>query len=245
MTQVAVSCGMHLLSRIALSLLGLSFGSSLACQMDNPAFDLGDAGETRGTGDGDGDLGSSGESKTTSGDGDGDTLADGDGDPTTGDGDPTTGDGDPTTGDGDGDPTTGDGDPTTGDGDGDGDGPLCGDGSTDPGEECDDGNLTDNDGCSSFCTSEAMGDGDGDMQMCEQLIEPMTCGDCLTGFCCSPEGLACANSVSCKCMLPCLANNFSELVCALQCDADPNTTANAVDTVECADTHCPEECTNG
>jgi cysteine-rich repeat protein len=242
---------MHLLSRIALGLLGLSFGSSLACQMANPAFDLGDAEETRGTGDGDP---SEDESKTT-GDGDGDTLAgdgdgegDGDGDPTTGDGDPTTGDGDgdPTTDDGDGDPTTGDGDPTTGDGDGDpttgdGDGEPgnCGDGATDPGEDCDDGNLLDGDGCSSECIVE------NGMQECLLVPDPMTCTDCLNGFCCSPKGLACAQSNACKCMFPCLAQNFDEMGCAQQCGADLNTMQNALDTFACAEAHCPAQCLEG
>jgi cysteine-rich repeat protein len=90
------------------------------------------------TGDGDGDP---------TGDGDGDQTGDGDGDQTgDGDGDQTgDGDGDQT-GDGDGD---GDGDPT---GDGDGDpNPICGNGQTEPGEECDDGDQVDNNYCSNAC----------------------------------------------------------------------------------------------
>jgi cysteine-rich repeat protein len=63
----------------------------------------------------------------------------------TGDGDP--GDGDP----GDGDP--GDGDP------GDPGDPFCGDGNINPGEECDDGNPSDTDACTSACTSAVCGDG--------------------------------------------------------------------------------------
>ena len=38
-------------------------------------------------------------------------------------------------------------------------GPVCGDGTTDPGEECDDGNISNNDGCSSNCLIEFCGDG--------------------------------------------------------------------------------------
>jgi len=36
---------------------------------------------------------------------------------------------------------------------------FCGDGTLDPGEECDDGNAIDGDGCSSACVSETCGDG--------------------------------------------------------------------------------------
>ncbi len=53
----------------------------------------------------------------------------------------------------------------------DGNGPLqsmiqleancCGNGILDNNEECDDGNTTDNDGCSALCTTEAMGTGGG------------------------------------------------------------------------------------
>ena len=42
-------------------------------------------------------------------------------------------------------------------------GPRCGDGNLDPGEECDDGNNLDGDGCSSQCTIEPYcGDGNLD-----------------------------------------------------------------------------------
>jgi len=56
--------------------------------------------------------------------------------------------------------------------------PLCGDGLVDPGEQCDDGNLGDGDGCSSACIIEFCGDGvvqgglgeecdDGNMEDCD------------------------------------------------------------------------------
>src|SRR5690606_28648352 len=80
-----------------------------------------------------GDDVTSDEADETTGDGDGDPTGDGDGD---GDGDPT--------GDGDGD-----GDPT---GDGDGDPSACGNGVLDPGEECDDNNTEDGDGCTASRT---------------------------------------------------------------------------------------------
>ena len=38
-------------------------------------------------------------------------------------------------------------------------GPICGNGTTDPGEECDDGDTVDGDGCSSTCVMEFCGDG--------------------------------------------------------------------------------------
>jgi len=38
-------------------------------------------------------------------------------------------------------------------------GPICGDGTVDAGEECDDGNLANGDGCTSSCTVEFCGDG--------------------------------------------------------------------------------------
>jgi|GEM_PF-730794 len=41
-------------------------------------------------------------------------------------------------------------------------GAFCGDGNTDPDEECDDGNNDNGDGCSATCTTEGGGDGDGD-----------------------------------------------------------------------------------
>lgn len=50
--------------------------------------------------------------------------------------------------------------------------PVCGDGTRDDGEACDDGNFADNDGCSSKCTFECSGDG--------TAFDPVT-GDCLVG----------------------------------------------------------------
>ena len=39
--------------------------------------------------------------------------------------------------------------------------PLCGDGVVDDGEDCDDGNTVDGDGCSAVCTTEAPAGGGG------------------------------------------------------------------------------------
>ena len=125
----------------------------------------GDATDT-GSGDGDGD-GNTGDENAGDGDGDsgdGDGDGDGDGHVDSGDGDGD-GDGDPGgDGDGDGDPGgDGDGDPS-GDGDGEpGEGdagptPFCGDGNIDLDETCDDGNMLDNDECTSLCLPANCGD---------------------------------------------------------------------------------------
>ena len=111
--------------------------SACTVNLGNDATDD-DESESSGDGDGDGDGDPSGDGEPN---GDGDPSGDGDGDPT-GDGDPS--------GDGDGDPTgdgDGDGDPT-----GDGDGDPCGNGDIDLGEQCDDGNNENGDGCNNDCT---------------------------------------------------------------------------------------------
>ncbi len=247
-----------LLPRIALGLLGLSYGSSLACQMGNPAFDQADAGETHASGDGDLST-TSAEGNTSIGDGDGDTSpGDGDGDTSPGDGDgdtsPGDGDGDTNPGDGDGDtnPGDGDGDTNSGDGDGDGDGipPFCGDGVTDQGEECDDGNNNDGDGCESDCTNTLGGDGDGDgdgmmMGVCEVVAEPMSCAECLGNNCCFMDAQACVATPGCLCMLPCLANQGGEMACAGNCQMDPAAIPIAVGTLGCAEQSCHALCIEG
>jgi hypothetical protein len=170
-----------------LALVAIAVGLPLACRQNNPAFDLGDAGETRGNGDS--ELGSSGESNSSIGDGDPST---GDGDPSTGDGDgdPTSGDGDgdASTGDGDGDASTGDGDgdASTGDGDGDGD---TGDG---------DGDTGDGDGDT--------GDGDGDADTGVVKLDFMMVGDG-DGDACSAQGESCANGEACCFNLDCCSGN--------------------------------------
>ncbi|MFO7566921.1 MAG: hypothetical protein R6X02_30030 [Enhygromyxa sp.] len=102
--------------------------------------------------------------ETETGDGDGDAEGDGDGDPSgDGDGDPSgDGDGDPS-GDGDGDEEcTGEGCPCV-DHDacdedlycsasGECTQAVCGDANVEPGEQCDDGNDIDGDGCDVDCT---------------------------------------------------------------------------------------------
>jgi cysteine-rich repeat protein len=60
---------------------------------------------------------------------------------------------------------------------------LCGDGTQQSGEECDDGNLMDGDGCRSDCTVEDCGDGILDPQeACDDgnTVDGDTCsGDCM------------------------------------------------------------------
>jgi len=88
-------------------------------------------------------------------------------------------------GDGDGDPATGDGD-----GDGDGDAGMCGDGVVDMGEECDDGNASNEDACTNACVANVCGDGllnmgveecdDGNLEDgdgCSSTCTLDTCGD--------------------------------------------------------------------
>ena len=154
---------------IQTSICGLALVASVglgpACS-DDPIVEVASDTGTAETGEGDGD-GDASETSTTdgmtgdgdgdpaTGDGDGDASGDGDGD-MTGDGDgdgDMTGDGDgDMTGDGDGD-MTGDGDgDMTGDGDGEPEPDNCGDGIVDEGEECDDQNADNSDGCLSNCT---------------------------------------------------------------------------------------------
>lgn len=63
--------------------------------------------------------------------------------------------------------------------------PACGDGKRDEGEECDDGNLVDGDGCSSECTIERR------VPECEGAVDGSPCyqGEriCKDGFCIIPE----------------------------------------------------------
>jgi Chaperone of endosialidase len=179
---------------LALGLLGIAIWSPLACKKANPAFDLGDAGETRGD-----ELESSAEGNSAEG-----NSAEGDGDPSTGDGDPSTGDGDPSTGDGDpstgdGDPSTGDGDPSTGDGDpstGDGD-PTTGDGDPTTGDGDGDGGLVPK-------LDMMAGDGDGDGGLIPMLDMMAGDGD---GDPCSGQGQSCANGEMCCFNLECCAGN--------------------------------------
>ncbi|HYC21145.1 MAG TPA: DUF4215 domain-containing protein [Candidatus Bathyarchaeia archaeon] len=74
----------------------------------------------------------------------------------------------------------------------------CGNGVLDPGEQCDDGNLVDGDGCSSQCTLEAVC-GNGILEPGEECDD----GNTLDGDCCSskcklePAGSPCSDGNAC------------------------------------------------
>jgi cysteine-rich repeat protein len=161
----------------------------LACSDDSPGTEGGFTGaETSGDGDGDGD----GDAET----GDSQT-GDGDGEPGDGDGEPGDGDGDTGDGDGDGDPGDGDGEPGDGDGEpGDGDGEpqgLCGNGLIEPGEQCDDGNNSNNDGCLANCTASSCGDGYVNMgvELCDDGVNDGSYGGCAAN--CQSLGAHCGD----------------------------------------------------
>jgi hypothetical protein len=61
---------------------------------------------------------------------------------------------------------------------------CCGNGTLDPGEQCDDGNTASGDGCSAACTDEACPDSDGDgYVVCDGICDPggLQCGECNDG----------------------------------------------------------------
>ncbi|MFO7563535.1 MAG: fibrinogen-like YCDxxxxGGGW domain-containing protein [Enhygromyxa sp.] len=185
------------MTKPALLGLGVALGLLLpACGDDSPGTAEGLSGAETG-GDGDGDAGdgdgdgetSDGDGETgdgdgDSGDGDGDS-GDGDGDSGDGDGDSGDGDGDGDSGDGDGEPGDGDGEPGDGDGepgDGDGDEPqgVCGNGIIEPGEQCDDGNNSNNDGCLANCVEASCGDGfvNQGVEVCDDGVNDGSYGGC-------------------------------------------------------------------
>ncbi|MDH3623526.1 MAG: PQQ-dependent sugar dehydrogenase [Myxococcales bacterium] len=72
----------------------------------------------------------------------------------------------------------------------------CGDGSQDPGEECDDGNLTDGDGCTSSCVLEFCGDGivnNGGLETCEPPNTALCSSTCTI----IPGGMSCTSDLDC------------------------------------------------
>jgi cysteine-rich repeat protein len=69
---------------------------------------------------------------------------------------------------------------------------VCGDGSTDAGEQCDDGNVTDGDCCSSTCEFELPGSSCEDGDACTDVDECDGSGTCSAG-----PGLTCDDANSC------------------------------------------------
>jgi cysteine-rich repeat protein len=100
--------------------------------------------------------------------------------------------------------------------------PVCGDEIRGPGEECDDGNEADSDGCSSECILEFCGD--------EILNNGEDCDDgnsdeedgCtnLCHFSCSFPDLDCASDEPGDCLVPVCVANASGQVCGLDADSD-------------------------
>ena len=67
-----------------------------------------------------------------------------------------------------------------------GDGPVCGDGVTESGEACDDGNGNPTDGCTNTCQVALCGDGVArqGVEQCDANGESATCdANCTTAFC--------------------------------------------------------------
>jgi cysteine-rich repeat protein len=182
-----------------------------------------------------GDPSTSGEAATESGDTD-----DGDAGPT-GDGETEMGDGD--AGDGDGEP-----------GDGDGDDPVCGNGQVEGSEECDDGNLTDQDACTNACATAVCGDGivhegvevcddadDNNGDDCTTLCMPPVCGD---GFInnleqCDDANMDDTDSCLTACILATCGDGF------VWVDNEDCDDANDIDTDACLSTCDGATCGDG
>jgi cysteine-rich repeat protein len=129
---------------------------------------------------------------------------------------------------------------------------VCGDGFVGPQEGCDDGNMTDDDGCSATCELEGCGDGivqmseecdDGNMvdtDDCTTLCKLAACGDGFlqVGEACD-EGMA--NSNAADCTLSCtIAECGDGLVHAddEQCDNGMNNANDAACKADCTDNIC-------
>jgi cysteine-rich repeat protein len=141
--------------------------------------------------------------------------------------------------------------------------PSCGNGLAETGEECDDGNIINGDGCSSSCRNEevAVGDGcDKGLTLCSDYTcskncmdtdtnfavcdrdgtcdtgEGCTCRDCNNQIDTCKEGLLCSlNDISC-------CNRASDGICTISCgssDPDCGTCADSrTNTEVCGDKSC-------
>jgi cysteine-rich repeat protein len=131
--------------------------------------------------------------------------------------------------------------------------PICGDGALDPGEECDDGNDTDGDGCSSSCTIEPT------ETICDDRIDEDGDGlvDCADPDCENDPFCLCGNGIlegneECDdgnntdgdgCSSSCTLENPQSEVCDNSMDDDSD------GMVDCADPDCQDDpyclCGNG
>ena len=107
---------------------------------------------------------------------------------------------------------------------------LCGNGKIDPGEECDDGNTDNGDGCSSDCRVE-----------CESATAP-SCG----GLCVEPlaECVPADDGGACKCTScrACEGDDYCPEDCYRSTDLDPDCECGPIDAtapVTAPETHCP------
>ena len=118
--------------------------------------------------------------------------------------------------------------------------PECGDGVLDAGEQCDDGNRTACDGCSSTCQLERCGDGDvcpgtgeqcddGNTTSCDGCSASCQLESCGDGIVCPSEGEQCDPPQCGVCTSTCQAgptcgDGHLDVACGEQCD-DGNTTS--------------------
>jgi cysteine-rich repeat protein len=131
--------------------------------------------------------------------------------------------------------------------------PACGDGKTDPGEECDDGNQEDTDACTNACKNAACGDGivgpgeacdDGnqeDADACSNTCASASCGDGV-----KQPGEECddANMVDTDaCLSTCLAAKCGDLV--VQAGSEECDDGNADDTDGCSNLCVLPTCKDG
>jgi cysteine-rich repeat protein len=106
-----------------------------------------------------------------------------------------------------------------------GEDPVCGDGTIDTGEQCDDGNTTPDDGCSASCKNEGSGScGDGSVDGGEQCDDGnLTSCDGCSATCVSEPGLACGDGIpEPTCGQPCDDGNITVGDgCTAQCTIEP------------------------
>ena len=95
--------------------------------------------------------------------------------------------------------------------------PVCGNGQVEDGEECDDGNVVDGDGCSATCTDESPPPPDGDGTCSGDGTACSSSADC--GLVCHKSGTACSTNSDC-------AGPGNNCNIGQTCIANPAPTAN-------------------